>query len=149
MDPYVQPFSYENNMRVKRSTKVSPLSLVLSRQLPVSAGVSLPKAQPCDAYKLLTEPQLKVRLISGLSHLYRNSKYMLRNAQRSYKAACDKTVRFTPSFSKRHLEHVDCPPTWVMNETDKLVDETMLKLMPKTTGPFQILQSPTYPVKIY
>jgi len=140
-DEYVQPLTYAYNAQVHRSTRVPPFALVLSRNPPGPAQVIPPTAQPSDASPPLRASRLRMRLIRELAHLQAKTSDILRNAQRRYKADHDQHVKKVISLRRGDLVYLDRPPSWTLTDAERMSLEAKSKLLPRTTGPFQVIRT--------
>lgn len=103
----LQPLTYSYNIVVHRSTKISPFSLLLSRNSPYLSSITLTTGQTSDASNDLTEPQLKMRLLRELYDIQKKITYIFQNAQRHYKAEFYKKVRVELSLKIGELVFIE------------------------------------------
>ena len=140
-DDYLQPLTYAYNLQVHRSTRVSPFALTLSRVPPGPASVGMATSLPQDATTSLPAARLRMRLIRQLSTLQKRTATILQKAQARYKNDFDKKVRVELKLRRGDFVYIDRPPTWAMTQADKDKFQNKSKLMPKTTGPLQVLKA--------
>lgn len=147
-DTFVPMLTYAYNTQVHASTGLVPFELVLTRTPKVSLLGFGSTTLRTDTLNSPPPIVLKSAIMRRLHILFDRATKNNKRAQASYKRQVDKAVRTIPSISKGMHVFVDREPTRAKSKHEKEEDVVRSKLLPKSYGPFEVLEADEVTVTI-
>jgi len=140
-DTFVQPLTYAYNCQIHRTTGTSPFSLTLTRHPPNNVVETAVTASP--ALHVGNQPTQTIRgqILDRLSTMFARAEDRMIASQQRYKTYSDRRRGNRPAIDVGSEVFVDCPKTELKTVQEKEDHEAKSKLLPKSVGPFKVVQA--------